>query len=42
MIERVRIDPLLHSIHPQLVGDRDVSNWPSDGSPESIDDLSYS
>src|SRR5215469_15197872 len=42
MIERVRIDPLLHRIRPLLVGDGDVSNWPSDSSPESIDHLSYS
>ena len=33
MIERVRIEPLLHGISPLLVRDRDVSNRPSDRSP---------
>lgn len=41
MIERVRIDPLLHCIGPLLVRDCHVSNWPSDYSRKSLDHLSH-
>src|SRR5215469_2790911 len=41
MIERVRVDPLLHCICPLIVGDCHVSNRPSDRSPKSFGHLSH-
>jgi hypothetical protein len=41
MIERVKIDPLLHRIGPLLVRDCHVSSRPSDGSLESFGHLSH-
>src|SRR5262249_22127810 len=38
---RVRIEALLYRNRPLLVGDWDVSNRASDGSPESVDHVSY-
>ena len=41
MIERVRVDPLLHRIGPLLIRDGHVSDLPSDGCAESFDHLSH-
>src|SRR5215472_16588703 len=41
MIERVRIEPLLYRIRPLFVGNWNVSNRASDGSPEGVDHVFY-
>src|SRR5262249_37322470 len=41
MIDRVRVDPLLHRIGPLLIRDCHVLNLPTDGSSESFGHLSY-
>src|SRR6266705_2251384 len=41
MIDRVRIDSLLHCLSPLLVGDRNISNWPPDCPSESFDNFPH-
>src|SRR6266567_2034243 len=41
MIDRVRIDSLLHCLSPLLVGNRNISNWPPDCPAESFDNFPH-
>lgn len=41
MIERVRVDPLLHCVCPLLVRDGDISNRPPNSPRQTFDHLSH-